>query len=110
MPQSSHPPIRTFVLRQGRVSNAQRRAVDTLLSVYGIAYAPGALNGAPISAQVDVMEPMGSEIYLYLVAGKSSFVARVDPRSQGRPGKPIDVMVNLDHVHVFDKETELAIR
>ena len=44
MPQSSHPPIRSFVLRQGRVSNAQRRAVDTLLSVYGIAYAPGALD------------------------------------------------------------------
>jgi tRNA (guanine-N7-)-methyltransferase len=42
MPQSSHPPIRSFVLRQGRVSNAQRRAVDTLLSVYGIAYSPGA--------------------------------------------------------------------
>jgi tRNA (guanine-N7-)-methyltransferase len=44
MPPSSHPPIRSFVLRQGRVSNAQRRAVDTLLSVYGIAYAPGALD------------------------------------------------------------------
>jgi len=43
MPPSSHPPIRSFVLRQGRVSNAQRRAVDTLLSVYGIAYAPGEL-------------------------------------------------------------------
>lgn len=39
MPASSHPPIRSFVLRQGRVSNAQRRAVDTLSSVYGIAYA-----------------------------------------------------------------------
>jgi tRNA (guanine-N7-)-methyltransferase len=44
MPASSHPPIRSFVLRQGRVSNAQRRAVDTLLSVYGIAYAPVALD------------------------------------------------------------------
>jgi tRNA (guanine-N7-)-methyltransferase len=44
MPPSSHPPIRSFVLRQGRVSNAQRRAVDTLLAVYGIAYAPGALD------------------------------------------------------------------
>ena len=44
MPPSSHPPIRSFVLRQGRVSNAQRRAVDTLSSVYGIAYAPGALD------------------------------------------------------------------
>jgi tRNA (guanine-N7-)-methyltransferase len=39
-----HPPIRSFVLRQGRVSNAQRRAVDTQLSVYGIAYAPGELD------------------------------------------------------------------
>jgi tRNA (guanine-N7-)-methyltransferase len=44
MSPSSHPPIRSFVLRQGRVSNAQRRAVDTLLSVYGISYAPGALD------------------------------------------------------------------
>ena len=32
------------MLRQGRVSNAQRRAVDTQLSVYGIAYAPGELD------------------------------------------------------------------
>ena len=32
--------IRSFVLRQGRVSNAQRRAVDTLLPRFGIAYAP----------------------------------------------------------------------
>jgi tRNA (guanine-N7-)-methyltransferase len=31
--------IRSFVLRQGRVSNAQRRAVDSLLPVFGIAYA-----------------------------------------------------------------------
>jgi tRNA (guanine-N7-)-methyltransferase len=44
MPESAHPAIRSFVLRQGRVSNAQRRAVDTLLSVYGITYAPGALD------------------------------------------------------------------
>ena len=30
--------IRSFVLRQGRVSSAQRRAVDTLLPRYGLAY------------------------------------------------------------------------
>ena len=33
-------PIRSYVLRQGRVSNAQRRAHDTLLSRYGVAYSP----------------------------------------------------------------------
>jgi tRNA (guanine-N7-)-methyltransferase len=35
----THPPIRSFVLRQGRVSNAQRRAYDTLLPQFGIPYA-----------------------------------------------------------------------
>ncbi len=38
-----HGPIRSYVLRQGRVSNAQRRAHDTLLPRYGIPYA-----GAPL--------------------------------------------------------------
>jgi tRNA (guanine-N7-)-methyltransferase len=32
------------VLRQGRVSSAQQRAVDTLLPIHGIAYLPGALD------------------------------------------------------------------
>ena len=35
-----HRPIRSFVLRQGRVSNAQQRAHDTLLPRFGIPYAP----------------------------------------------------------------------
>jgi tRNA (guanine-N7-)-methyltransferase len=37
-------PIRSFVLRQGRVSNAQRRALDTLLPRFGVAYSPAALD------------------------------------------------------------------
>jgi multiple sugar transport system ATP-binding protein len=68
------------------------------------------MNTSAIDAQVDVMEPMGSEIYLYLLSGKHSFIARVDPRSQGRPGKKLDVAINLDHIQFFDKQTEKAIR
>jgi tRNA (guanine-N7-)-methyltransferase len=34
-----HRPVRSYVLRQGRVSNAQRRAYQTLLPVYGIPFA-----------------------------------------------------------------------
>ncbi len=37
---TAHRPIRSFVLRQGRVSNAQQRAHDTLLPQFGIPYAP----------------------------------------------------------------------
>ncbi|MDB5808324.1 MAG: tRNA ((7)-)-methyltransferase [Betaproteobacteria bacterium] len=35
-----HRPIRSFVLRQGRVSNAQQRAHSTLLPKFGIEYSP----------------------------------------------------------------------
>ena len=41
---NTRPHIRSFVLRQGRVSNAQRRAVETLLPTFGIAYAPAPLD------------------------------------------------------------------
>lgn len=36
---AEHRPIRSFVLRQGRVSNAQRRAHEALMPKYGIPFA-----------------------------------------------------------------------
>jgi tRNA (guanine-N7-)-methyltransferase len=38
MPETHHSHIRSYVLRQGRVSNAQGRAVENLLPKYGIPY------------------------------------------------------------------------
>lgn len=43
-PPSPHRAIRSYVLRQGRVSNAQRRAHDELLPQFGVPYLPGALD------------------------------------------------------------------
>ena len=37
-------PIRSFVLRQGRISNAQRRACEALLPKYGIPFKPGLID------------------------------------------------------------------
>jgi tRNA (guanine-N7-)-methyltransferase len=42
MPHTTH--IRSFVLRQGRLSNAQQRALDTLRPRFGIPYSPETLN------------------------------------------------------------------
>ena len=36
--------IRSYVLRQGRISNAQQRALDNLLPRYGVAFAPQLLD------------------------------------------------------------------
>ena len=40
----SYPPIRSYVLRQGRVTGAQRRACETLLPRFGILYLPEPLD------------------------------------------------------------------
>jgi tRNA (guanine-N7-)-methyltransferase len=39
-----HRPVRSFVLRQGRISSAQQRALDTLMPAYGIPFAAHALD------------------------------------------------------------------
>ncbi len=77
--------------------------------IHDRAFAPAQINSAPITATVDVLEPMGSEIYLYLLSGTQNYIARVDPRSQARPGNNLDVLLNLDRIHLFDKQTESAI-
>jgi tRNA (guanine-N7-)-methyltransferase len=41
---AEHRPIRSFVLRQGRVSNAQRRAHEALMPKYGIPFAENLLD------------------------------------------------------------------
>jgi tRNA (guanine-N7-)-methyltransferase len=44
MTATMHRPIRSYVLRQGRVSTAQQRAYDTLLPTFGIPYSGQSLN------------------------------------------------------------------
>lgn len=44
MTEGQHRPIRSFVLRVSRTSNAQRRAVDELLPRFGIAFEPRPLD------------------------------------------------------------------
>ncbi len=43
-----HRAVRSFVLRQGRVSNAQARAVEDLLPRYGITFAPARIDMAAL--------------------------------------------------------------
>jgi tRNA (guanine-N7-)-methyltransferase len=44
----AHPPIRSYVLRQGRFSRAQQRAYAELMPRFGIAYAPQPLDLAQV--------------------------------------------------------------
>ena len=59
-----------------------------------------------VQAQVDVVEPLGSEVYLYCVVGSQQFVARVDPRTQAKPGEPITLHFNTNKMHAFNTTTQ----
>jgi multiple sugar transport system ATP-binding protein len=62
-----------------------------------------------IEAQVEVVEPMGNEVLLYLTTGKSSFVARVDPLHIPTVEQRVRLAVEIDKAHFFDLETEVSL-
>jgi multiple sugar transport system ATP-binding protein len=61
-----------------------------------------------ITANVEVTEPMGSEIYLYIDIEGVLMTARVNPRSKYRSNDKATLYVDVDKVHMFDKKTEKA--
>jgi multiple sugar transport system ATP-binding protein len=73
-------------------------------------FAPPGIHQALVETQVEVTELMGNEVFLYLKTGESNFVGRVDPRTQARIGSKAQIAMNLDNMHLFDKQTEQAIR
>jgi multiple sugar transport system ATP-binding protein len=62
-----------------------------------------------MKAEVDVTELMGNEIFLYLLTGNKQFIARVDPRTQVHAGETIDLIINMDNMHLFDPQTEKTL-
>jgi multiple sugar transport system ATP-binding protein len=63
-----------------------------------------------VPTKVDVTELMGNEIQLYMTTGEHSFVARVDPRTRARMGDDTEMAFNMNNMHLFDIDTEQAIR
>ncbi|QQF00512.1 ABC transporter ATP-binding protein [Lactococcus lactis] len=62
-----------------------------------------------IEAEVVVSELLGAETMLYLRAGSTEFVSRVEARDFRNPGEKITVALNLNKSHFFDAQTEHRI-
>lgn len=62
-----------------------------------------------VRVNCEVVEPMGSEVYLYLNTGKHTFIARVGAHDRPAINQDIDVVFDMSKVHFFDKDTENTI-
>lgn len=62
-----------------------------------------------ITASVEVIEPMGSEVYLYLTTGLNSFIAKVGGHAKPIINQDMDIVFDMSKVHFFDNDTEKTI-
>jgi len=68
-----------------------------------------ARTSSSIQAPVDVVEHLGNELLVYMVAGGRNVVARVDPRSHVHPGDRASLHVDNEYIHLFDTDTGEAL-
>ena len=62
-----------------------------------------------VTVTCEVVEPMGSEAYLYLNTGKHSFIARVGAHDNPAVGQDMELVFDMSKVHFFDKDTEETV-
>jgi len=60
-------------------------------------------------AEIVVTEMLGSEIHLHFTVDAYDMTAIVDPRSKAKTGDVLKLAIDLNNVHIFDKETEMVI-
>ncbi len=58
---------------------------------------------------IRVYELLGAEVYLYFDLDVFPMTARVDSRTTARPGDVVKFALDVEKIHVFDKETEQII-
>ena len=62
-----------------------------------------------IESEIKVYELLGAEVFLYFDVEGTQMTARVNPRTTLRTGDKAVFALDMEKIHVFDKETELTI-
>jgi multiple sugar transport system ATP-binding protein len=67
------------------------------------------VEGETFKAIVEIIEPIGNEIYLDVKAGRDSLIASVDPKTKVNLHEEILLQANLENIHLFDAGSERAL-
>jgi multiple sugar transport system ATP-binding protein len=73
-------------------------------------YSPPGIARDHINGKVDVTELMGNEVIVHVQVGNQVYLARVDPRTDFRVGNTVEIALNMSNAHIFERDTEIAIR
>ncbi len=64
---------------------------------------------ASIPVTVEAVEPLGHEVIVHGKVGEDLVVAKLDPHRAPGLGETIDLLIELDTLHLFDSTTELRL-
>lgn len=71
--------------------------------IYDKLFALGATPYNTFNVRVDVRETIGSDVFIYFTLAGVNFVARVLPKSKAEAGQNIEVVFDINKLHIFDK-------
>jgi multiple sugar transport system ATP-binding protein len=69
----------------------------------------GAETPVSFKATLEVVEPMGNEVFVYVTTGESPIVARLNTRKEITPGSQIELFIDTRRIHFFDAGSEATI-
>ena len=61
---------------------------------------------AKVGVDVEILEPLGHEVIVHGRIGDDILVSKLDPHKTPRMGDRVEIVVELDALHLFDAETE----
>jgi len=77
--------------------------------IYDKLFVQDASADSTVNVTCEVIEPMGSESFLYLNTGMHSIVARVGGHDRPQVNQDMDIVLDMSKAHFFDSETEKTI-
>lgn len=77
--------------------------------IYDKLFAQDASEEFTITASVDLVEPMGSEIYLYFSVGRNNLIVRVGNQDTATTNQDLQLVFDMSKAHFFDPQTEKVI-
>src|SRR5579871_2669413 len=97
--------------RTGRYSAAAGKEVVFGLRPEHITEPRGGGEGdkSEFTVKLDVVEPMGMETMVFFRLNGTEVCGRVEPTSASSPGQPMRLRANLNHMHLIDPATNLAL-
>jgi multiple sugar transport system ATP-binding protein len=103
------PALKTRLLANPKLGAGQTKTVCGIRAEdVSIAPTSGILGSDRLGAAsgvVDLVEPLGSDVYVNVVLGREMLLARVNPAHAPQEGEAVQVGMTLEKVHFFDADS-----